>query len=124
MKMKTKIGLIGLTIFALASGAFAAGHGGGGGFGGGGFGPGPIGGGHIGGGGGFHGSARGFNAGHPAYFYSRGMHYTQPRGGQFRPVAHASRPTARVNRGTTNTVARSGQPRMPFNGRTDHISER
>src|SRR4029453_2370890 len=105
MKKLTFLSLVGITSIALAHAGWAAGHEGGTGV----FGSaGGFGGGHAGGGvvsrGGEVGSGRSSVSGRPAYYYSRGMHYTNARLGQMRsPVQRspsATRPDLRGNNAT------------------------
>src|SRR5947209_6131522 len=41
------------------------------------------------------------------YYYSRGMHFAQPRGGQFRSPVRQSPSVASPNRGVNNSAART-----------------
>ena len=113
MKTTTVLSLVSLLLVALSNPTWARGVGGG--FGGGGFG----GGGHFGGGvfggsrpggGGIHAAPRAFSGGRPAYFYSRGMHFAQPRTGQFRSAGHMVRSSGMTNRRITNSAIHSAQP--------------
>jgi len=132
MKKLKLLSLVGITSIALANAGWAAGHGGGGGgFGGGGFSGG--GGGHAGGGGGgaragggHFGGGRGFS-GRPAYYYGRGMRFTNSRAGQFRSPGSRSPSFARPNRGITNSATRQSitSGRSALNSRMGgHIAER
>jgi len=140
MKTKRLLSIIGLTLLALSPGAWAAGHGGGGGggfhgggFGGGGFhgggggrgGSARFGGGHFVGGGGFRSAGAGFS-GRPAYYYGRGMRFTNSRAGQVRSAGSRSPSFARPNRGITNSATRQSRTsgRSALNSRMGHIAER
>src|SRR6266404_511050 len=128
MKKLKLLSLVGITSIALANAGWAAGHGGGGGgFGsgggdghaGGGGGGARAGGGHFGGGPGF--------SGRPAYYYGRGMRFTNSRAGQFRSAGSRSPSFARPNRGTTNSATRQSitSGRSALNSRMGgHIAER
>jgi len=132
MKRLTFLSLVGIISIALAHTGWAAGHQGGAGV----FdSAGGFGGGHEGGGGGSgpgggvssRGGGVGFGrpsvSGRSAYYYSRGMHYTNPRPGQVRsPVPRSpsvTRPDLRGNNATARQDRTSRQ--SAFNG---HIAER
>src|SRR5438309_5035620 len=124
MKKLTFLSLVGITSIALAHAGWAAGHEGGAGV----FGrAGGFGGGHVGGGvdsrGGGVGVGRPGFSGRPAYYYSRGMHYTNARPGQVRsPVQRSpsmTRPDLRGNNAAARQDRTSGRP--AFNA---HIAER
>src|ERR1700730_10220687 len=100
MKKLTFLSLVGIISMSLAHAGWAAPHGGGGGGFGGGGGGGVSGGGHSGsvqGGGvssrgGGVGFGRPVSSGRPAYYYSRGMHYTNSRIGTFGGAWGANNP--------------------------------
>ena len=124
MKKLTFLSLVGITSIALAHAGWAAGHEGGAGV----FGSaGGFGGGHTGGGVSSRGGGVGFGrpgfTGRPAYYYSRGMHYTNARPGQVRsPVQRSpsmTRPDLRGNNAAARQDRTSGRP--AFNA---HIAER
>jgi hypothetical protein len=128
MKKLRLVSLVGITSIALARSGWAAPHGGGGGgFGGGGF-TGSGRGGSVQGGGvpsheGGVGVGRPAFSGRPAYYYSRGMHYTNSRIGQVRSPIHqspsVSGPAPRGNNPAARQTRTSG--RLAFNA---HIAER
>src|SRR5438874_8611750 len=132
MRKLTFFSLVGITSIALAHAGWAAGHEGGVGV----FGSsGSFVGGHAGGGGGggpgggvsSRGGGVGFGrpsvSGRPAYYYSRGMHYTNARPGQVHsPVQRSpsvTNPNLRGNNPTARQARTSHQPAF-----TGHIAER
>jgi Putative peptidoglycan binding domain len=131
MRKSKLLRLIGIISIALAHPGWAAGHGGGGGeFSGGGIGGG--GGGARGGSGvasrgGGVGFGRPASGGRPAYYYSRGMHYSNARTGQVPSSVRQAPLTARPDARRTNSAAArpaqtSGRP--AFNRVMGHIAER
>jgi hypothetical protein len=133
--MKTKVLLsllVAITAVTLSSTTWAAGHGGGGGVGGfiGG------GGGHPGGGGIRPGGSAVMRsagppsvAGRPAYYYSRGMHFTQARPGQMRAPVHQAPvlqtpALAKPDRGASNSQVHTTTRQTAFNSIIGHVAER
>jgi hypothetical protein len=112
--------IVGITSVALSPITWAEPHGGGGGSGGA-----TFGGGHFSGGGGFRSAGPGFS-GRPGYYYSRGMHFTNSRFGQFRSPVSRSSSFARPNRGITNSATGQSRTsgRSPLTSRMGHIAER
>jgi hypothetical protein len=124
MKRLTFLSLVGITYIALAHPGWAAGHDGGVGV----FGSaGGFSGGHTGGGadsrGGGVGIGRPGFSGRPAYYYSRGMHYTNARPGQVRSPVQRSPSVTRPDLRGNNASLRQGRTsrQQAFTG---HIVER
>ncbi len=125
MKTKALVSvLIAITVLTLSPNAWAAGQplGGGGGHGGGGGFVGGSGGGGRAAGGGSHSAGPGFRSGH--YYYSRGMHFAQTRGGQFRSPVRQSPSIGRPNREVNNSVARAAAQPEVNRQIAPHVAER
>src|SRR5438105_6377368 len=125
MKKLTFLSLVGITSIALAHAGWAAGHEGGAGV----FGSaGGFGGGHTGGGVSSRGGGVGFGrpgfTGRPAYYYSRGMHYTNARPGRVHSPVQRSPSFAEPNHGNSGAHQSRTVGQSMFNSRMNHIAER